>query len=182
MFFHTDFLLCQTTFKILLRQVKLLTNYFKWLEICEKYVFSSSVKWHLNYLVQKLWTILTLEKSNKRKYRITHWLSMRWQTNAERGDLGTRESPLQEIGITLVTERVQFFQIKNCKKIILHPPWTGSVPSLTVCNSSLKSRLLSNTLVVILQDNQSDYEWHIRSRRQVTGVCNLILGCCSFNT
>lgn len=49
---------------------------------------------------------------------------MRWQTNAERGDLGTRESPLQEIGITLVTERVQFFQIKNCKTLYytLHEP------------------------------------------------------------
>lgn len=49
---------------------------------------------------------------------------MRWQTSAERGDLGTRESPLQGIAIILISERVQFFQIKNCKTLFytLHDP------------------------------------------------------------
>ena len=42
---------------------------------------------------------------------------MRLQTSVERGDLWTRESPLQGIGIILVSERVQFFQIKNCKTL-----------------------------------------------------------------
>lgn len=35
--------------------------------------------------------------------------------------------------------------------------------------------MLSNTVVVILKYNQSDYEWHIRTCRQVMGVCNLVL-------
>lgn len=38
---------------------------------------------------------------------------MRWQTSAERGDLGARESRLQEIGIILVIEREQFFSDKK---------------------------------------------------------------------
>lgn len=61
---------------------------------------------------------------------------MRWQTSAERGDLGTRESPSQEIGIILVTERVQFFGYKIVKHYT-----TPSMNRFCSLSNSLQFRL-----------------------------------------